>query len=370
MYLKRISIINYKNIREAELSFSPKINCFIGNNGEGKTNLLDSVYYLSFCKSHSNTTDTQNITHDEPFFVINGFYDLGDVENEIYCGLKRKQKKQFKRNKKEYERLADHIGLIPLVIVSPNDSELILGGSEERRKFIDGFISQYDKRYLNSLLAYNKALQQRNALVKAEMADETLLDIWEEQMAQHGEYIFEKRSEFIDQFVPFFNEFHAFISQEKEIVSLEYHSQLKERPNLKEMLKEVRQRDMILGHTSRGIHKDDLDMKMGELAIKKIGSQGQNKTFLIALKLAQFDFLKRIVKAKPILLFDDIFDKLDAGRVQQIILLLKNNRFGQVFISDTNREHVSEILKSTGCEYHLYTVEGGNITLSEKMESL
>lgn len=368
MYLKRLSILNYKNIREAELSFSPKINCFIGNNGEGKTNLLDAVYYLSFCKSHSNTIDSQNITHEEPFFVLNGFYESGDIENEIYCGLKRKQKKQFKRNKKEYERLSDHIGLIPLVLVSPNDSELILGGSEERRKFVDGFISQYDKQYLNALLSYNKALMQRNALIKAEVADDTLLDIWEEQMAQYGKYIFEKRSEFISQFVPFFNEFHSFISQQKEKVELTYHSQLQERNDLQAMLKEVRQRDIIVGHTTRGIHKDDLDMKMGDLAIKKIGSQGQNKTFLIALKLAQFDFLKRIVNAKPILLFDDIFDKLDAERVQQIILLLQNNRFGQVFISDTNREHISGILKSTGCEYHLYTVAGGEISLSEKKE--
>ena len=369
MYLKRLSILNYKNIREAELSLSPKINCFIGNNGEGKTNLLDTVYYLAFCKSHTNTADPQNITQEEPFFVLNGLYESEkDFETEIYCGFKRRQKKQFKRDKKEYERISDHIGLIPLVLVSPNDSNLILGGSEERRKFMDGFISQYDKRYLNALLAYNKALMQRNALIKAEEENDTLLDIWEEQMALYGEYIFEKRTEFIAQFVPFFNEFHASISQGKEEVGLTYHSQLQEGKGLKELLKEVRQRDRIIGHTTRGIHKDDLDMKMRDVAIKKIGSQGQNKTFLIALKLAQFDFLQRIVQVKPILLFDDIFDKLDAGRVQQIILLLKNNRFGQVFISDTNREHISEILKLTGCEYHLYSVEGGEITLFDKRE--
>lgn len=366
MYLKRLSILNYKNIREADLSFSPKINCFIGNNGEGKSNLLDTVYYLSFCKSHSNTVDSQNITYDEPFFVINGCYESTDGDQEIYCGLKRRQKKQFKRNKKEYERLSDHIGLIPLVIVSPNDAELILGGSEERRKFIDGFISQYDKHYLNALMSYNKALMQRNALVKEENSDETLLDIWEEQMAQNGTYIYERRAEFIERFVPFFNEFHAFISQEKEWVSLTYRSQLQDRNDLKALLKESRKRDMMIGYTSRGIHKDDLDMKMGEHSIKRTGSQGQNKTYLVALKLAQFDFLKRITNTKPILLFDDIFDKLDAGRVQQIILLLKNNRFGQVFISDTNREHISEILKSTGCEFHLYTVKGGEVSLSDK----
>ncbi len=236
MYLQRISIINYKNIREADLRFSPKINCFIGNNGVGKTNLLDAVYYLSFCKSHSNSIDSQVIKHNEEFFVLHGFYEGEQAGTDIYCGLKRKQKKQFKRNKKEYEKLSDHIGFIPLVLVSPADSELILGGSDERRKFVDGFISQYDKNYLSALLAYNKALIQRNSMMKNGISDDMLLDIWEEQLALNGEYIFQKRNDFIEEFLPIFQEFYKYVSQEKEQVKLSYHSQLHNDNPLRELL--------------------------------------------------------------------------------------------------------------------------------------
>jgi DNA replication and repair protein RecF len=365
MYLQRISIINYKNIKEAELRFSSKINCFIGNNGVGKTNLLDAIYYLSFCKSHSNSIDGQVIKHDEEFFVLHGFYEGKLSGTDIYCALKRRQKRQFKRNKKEYEKLSDHIGLIPLVLVSPSDAELILGGSDERRKFIDGFISQYDKNYLVALLAYNKALHQRNAMMKSENIDEMVLDIWEEQLAKHGEYIFRKRDEFIKQFLPIFQEFYKFVSQEKEQVTLSYHSQLLEGVPLRDLLRNCRERDKLTGYTGKGIHKDDLEMLLGNFPIKRVGSQGQNKTYLVALKLAQFDFLKRISGLSPILLFDDIFDKLDALRVQQIIHLLKDNRFGQIFISDTDREHISGILKESGCEYLLYMVNDGEVALIE-----
>jgi len=367
MYLQRISIINYKNIREADLRFSSKINCFIGNNGVGKTNLLDAVYYLSFCKSHSNSIDSQVIKHDEEFFVLHGFYEGEQAATDIYCGLKRKQKKQFKRNKKEYEKLSDHIGFIPLVLVSPADSELILGGSDERRKFADGFISQYDKNYLTALLAYNKVLIQRNSMMKNGLFDDMLLDILEEQLTLNGEYIFQKRNEFIKEFLPIFQEFYKYVSQEKEQVKLSYHSQLHNGNSLRNLLLKSRERDKLIGYTTKGIHKDDLEMILEDFPIKRVGSQGQNKTYLIALKLAQFDFLKRINGACPILLFDDIFDKLDAQRVQQIILLLKDNRFGQIFISDTNREHISDILKKSGCEHHIYIVNDGEVKLNEEL---
>jgi DNA replication and repair protein RecF len=367
MYLQRISIINYKNIREADLRFSSKINCFIGNNGVGKTNLLDAVYYLSFCKSHSNPVDSQVIKHDEEFFVLHGFYDGEQMAADVYCGLKRKQKKQFKRNKKEYEKLSDHIGFIPLVLVSPADSELILGGSDERRKFVDGFISQYDKNYLTALLAYNKALVQRNSMIRNGLSDDMLLDIWEEQLVLNGEYIFQKRNEFIREFLPIFQEFYKYVSQEKEQVKLSYHSQLHNGDSLRNLLLNSRERDRLTGYTTKGIHKDDLEMILEDFPIKRTGSQGQNKTYLIALKLAQFDFLKRINGTCPILLFDDIFDKLDAQRVRQIILLLKDNRFGQIFISDTNRESISEILKKSGCEHHIYIVNDGEVKLNEEL---
>jgi DNA replication and repair protein RecF len=361
MYLERISIINYKNIGEADLQLSPKINCFIGNNGVGKTNLLDAVYYLSFCKSHSNSIDSQNIKHNEDFFIIHGSYAGERTNTDIYCGLKRRQKKQFKRNKKEYEKLSDHIGLLPLVMVSPADSELIFGGSDERRKFIDGFISQYDKRYLNSLLSYNKALLQRNRMLKDDYSDDTLLDIWEEQLAEHGEYIHSERCRFIERFLPLFQEFYQYISQKKEKVKLAYQSQLQGENNLQELLLQYRSRDKIIGYTTKGIHKDDLDMLLEGFPIKRVGSQGQNKTYLIALKLAQFVFLKQLNNIRPILLFDDIFDKLDAERVKQIISLLQDDRFGQIFISDTNREYISDILKKSGCPYFMFSVNNGEI---------
>lgn len=361
MILKRISILNYKNLEQVELVFSPKMNCFIGQNGMGKTNLLDAVYYLSFCKSAGNPIDSQNMMHNQDFFVIQGFYETesGDLE-EIYCGMKRRQKKQFKRNKKEYSRLSDHIGFIPLVMVSPADSELIAGGSEERRRFMDVVISQYDKEYLEALIRYNKALQQRNILLKAEMEpDEELLDVWEEMMAVTGEVVYQKRCNFIKEFIPIFQAFYSHISQDKEQVYLSYESHAS-KGNLLECLKENRVRDRIMGYSLKGIHKDDLIMQLGDYPIKREGSQGQNKTYLIALKLAQFDFLRRTGSATiPLLLLDDIFDKLDASRVEQIVKLVSGDNFGQIFITDTNREHLDKIMQKIEGDYKVFGVENG-----------
>lgn len=364
MILKRISILNYKNLEQVELDFSPKMNCIIGQNGMGKTNLLDAVYYLSFCKSATNAIDSQNVMHNQEFFVIQGSYmtDAGDVE-EVYCGLKRRQKKQFKRNKKEYSRLSDHIGFIPLVMVSPADSELIAGGSEERRRFMDVVISQYDKEYLEALIRYNKALMQRNTLLKAEYEpDEELMNVWEEMMAAAGEVVFRKRMEFIKEFIPTFQAFYSHISQDKEQVNLSYESHAM-RGDLLQLIRESRQRDRIMGYSLRGVHKDDLTMQLGEYPIKREGSQGQNKTYLIALKLAQFDFLRRTgSNTTPLLLLDDIFDKLDASRVEQIVKLVAGDRFGQIFITDTNREHLDKILQKVNGDYKLFGVEDGSIT--------
>jgi DNA replication and repair protein RecF len=360
MYLKQLSLVNYKNISQAEISFSPKINCFIGKNGAGKTNILDAVYYLSYCKSHSNSIDVQNIAHNEDFFVIQGEYLVHDKEEHIYCGLKRKQKKQFKRNKKEYERLSEHIGLLPLVLISPDDNRLILDGSEERRKFIDSIISQYDKDYLQSLIQYNNALAQRNSLLKSQISDISVYEIWEELLSEHGTRIFEKRVKFIDEFLPVFQSFYKFLSTNNEEVKLNYDSQLKNE-SLLSLLNQSRERDRILGYTTKGIHKDDLDMHLGEYPIKRVGSQGQNKTYLIALKLAQFNFVKQISGTCPILLLDDIFDKLDANRVKQIIKLVSEDNFGQIFITDTNREHLDEIIKDVNQDTQIFTVENGNV---------
>lgn len=363
MWLKRISILNYKNIEQTELDFSHKLNCIIGKNGMGKTNLMDAVYYLSFCKSANNPVDSQNILHDRDFFVVQGFYETDNSEPlEIYSGLKLRQKKQFKRNKKEYSKLSEHIGLIPLVMVSPSDSILISGGSEERRKFIDVVISQFDREYLDALIRYNKAMLQRNTLLKSEIEpEEELMNVWEELMASAGEVVYSKRKRFIDEFVDVFQSYYSFISQDSETVSLSYESHAS-KGDLLEIIKESRQRDRIMGYSLKGIHKDDLIMKLGEFPIKREGSQGQNKTFLIALKLAQFDFLKRTgSNTTPLVLLDDIFDKLDAHRVEQIVKLVSGDSFGQIFITDTNREHLDKILKKIDGDYKIFEVNNGMV---------
>ena len=370
MILKRISILNYKNLEQVELSFSPKLNCFFGQNGMGKTNLLDAVYFLSFCKSAGTPIDSQNICHDADFFVIQGFYEAADgTPEEIYCGMKRRQKKQFKRNKKEYTRLSDHIGFLPLVMVSPADSELIAGGSDERRRFMDVVISQYDKEYLDALIRYNKALVQRNTLLKSEQpVEEELFLVWEEMMAQAGEVVFRKREAFIREFIPIFQSFYSFISQDREKVGLSYDSHARD-ASLLEVLKESRARDQIMGYSLRGVHKDELNMLLGDFPIKREGSQGQNKTYLVALKLAQFDFLKRTGTTVPLLLLDDIFDKLDASRVEQIIKLVAGDSFGQIFITDTNREHLDRILHKVGSDYKMFRVEQGTVAEMKEEEA-
>lgn len=365
MQLTQLTILNFKNIREATLAFSPGINCFFGKNGEGKTNLLDAVYYLSFCKSHSNPVDSQNITHDTDFFMLQAQYLEGEHEEEIYCGMKRRQRKVFKRNKKEYERLSDHIGRIPLVLISPSDEELIREGSEERRRFMDMVISQYDHAYMEALINYNKALAQRNALLKEDVfGDESLWDLYEELMAKEANLVFEKRQAFVDTFSPVFENYYQQISGGKETIQLNYTSHLQAN-DLTVKLRGSRQRDSILGYTTVGIHKDDLDMALDGYPIKRVGSQGQNKSYLIALKLAQFVFLKKAGNATPILLLDDLFDKLDASRVERIINLVSGEEFGQIFITDTNRENPLHLLQRTQGNYRIFQVENGIITPAE-----
>lgn len=368
MIITKISILNYKNLEEVDLTFSTKLNCFLGENGMGKTNILDAIYYLSFCKSSTNPIDSQNIRHDENFFVLQGYYN-SEVEgetDEVYCGLKKRKKKQFKRNKKEYTRLSEHIGLIPLVMISPDDSCLITGGSDERRKFIDVVISQFDKEYLNALIQYNKAMTQRNSLLKSDIpVDEQLFIVLEEMMGSAGTVVFKKRQEFIQSFIPMFQTYYSEISQDKEKVSLEYKSDLAEF-DLMQLLKESRPKDQIMGYSLKGVHKDDLIMSIGDFPIKKEGSQGQGKTYLVALKLAQFSFLRKINNKVPLLLLDDIFDKLDTLRVEQIMHLVSSDEFGQIFITDTNRSHLEKILHRVNSGYKLFNVSNGQVEMLEE----
>lgn len=364
MIVKHLSILNYKNLTEAELDFSSGLNCFIGHNGMGKTNVLDAIYFLSMCKSSTTSQDQMVVQHNADFMVLQAEYEREDGSNEeIYCGLKRGQKKQFRRSKKPYKRIAEHIGLIPIVMVSPSDQMLILGGSEERRRFMDMMISQCDLSYLDSLVRYNKALQQRNALLKLEQEpDPDLLSLWEEAMATEGEQIYLTRKKYIESFTPCFQDIYSKISQGKEQVGLNYTSH-GSRGTLLETIQRDRAKDRAVGYSLHGIHKDDIEMTLAGFPMKREGSQGQNKTYLIALKLAQFEFLKMTAsKTTPILLLDDIFDKLDATRVEEIVKLVSSGNYGQTFITDTNREHLDSILSASNVDYKLFTVENGVVS--------
>ena len=377
MTLQRLSIINYKNIETATLQLSPNINCFVGANGAGKTNVLDAIYFLSFCRSAQTPQDSLVIRHDQEFMVLEGDYtDEGEDgrepgEEHIYCGMKRGTKKHFKRNKKEYRRLSEHIGLIPVVICSPSDTLLIDSGSEERRHLMDMVVSQQDRSYIEALSRYNNALQQRNAMLKMEdpKPDLEVMALWEEQMAHEGEMIFAKRAAFIESMKQPFQQFYDVIAGGRERVTLNYVSHCQRGPLL-DTIQRDRAKDMAVGYSLHGIHRDDLEMMLDGHPVRREGSQGQKKTYVTALKLAQFEVLchSGIQSAllahtrTPLLLLDDIFDKLDASRVEQIVNLVAGEQFGQIFITDTNREHIDQILRKGHFDYKLFHVTDGEIT--------
>lgn len=357
MYLQKLSLVNFKNIETQTFDFQQKINCFVGNNGVGKTNVLDAIYYLSFTKSYFNPIAGQNIRHGQEFFVVEGDYVLNERQEKIICSLKRGQKKVLKRNGKAYDKFSEHIGQLPLVIISPADRNLIVEGSDTRRKFIDGVISQQDKKYLHALISYNKVVSQRNALLKYFAANRTFdalnLKVYDEQLIEYGTRIYEKRKAFLQEFAPIFNEKYQIISGAKETVNLHYKSQLHD-VVFEALLQQSLDKDKIVQYTSSGIHKDDLSFEIGTHPIKKFGSQGQQKSYLIALKLAQFEFIKQQAGVTPILLLDDIFDKLDEHRVSQIIQLVNNDEFGQIFITDTHFDRTENVIKQSGKPYEIF----------------
>ncbi|CAI8167817.1 MAG: DNA replication and repair protein RecF [Polaribacter sp. SA4-10] len=359
MYLQKISLVNFKNIESKTFEFQDKINCFVGNNGVGKTNVLDAIYYLSFAKSYFNSVAVQNIKHGEGFFMVEGDYLLNNRPEKIVCSLKRGQMKVLKRNGKNYEKFSEHIGELPLVIISPADRDLVTEGSDTRRKFIDGVISQQNKKYLNDLISYNKVLSQRNALLKYFAANRTFdalnLAVYDEQLADYGSRIYTVRKSFLEEFIPIFNQKYEVISGDKESVNLIYKSQLHDHSML-EALQNSLEKDKVIQYTTAGIHKDDLSFEIGDYSIKKFGSQGQQKSYLIALKLAQFQFIRQQSEVTPILLLDDIFDKLDENRVSQIVELVNNDEFGQIFITDTHHERTENILKQSNKPYHIFNL--------------
>ncbi len=357
MILKKLDLVNYKSFDSHTFEFDDKINCLLGNNGVGKTNVLDAIYHLSLGKSYFNPVATQNIRHGEEFFMIQGAFWLNDRTEKIVCSLKRGQKKVIKRNDKVYDKLSDHIGLLPVVIISPADRDLIIEGSITRRKFMDGVISQSNKGYLNTLIRYNKILEQRNSLLKYfasnQRFDREALAVYDDQLSELGSPVHQTRKAFIERFVPIFQERHKAISMNGETVDLRYDSQLLLRP-LPELLQEAVEKDRVLQYSSAGIHKDDLSFEIDGRPTKKFGSQGQQKTYLIALKLAQFDFIKEQAKFPPVLLLDDVFDKLDEQRVAQIMRLVENEHFGQIFVTDTHPERTEAVIKETHQSYEVF----------------
>ena len=361
MFLKQLTLTHYKNIEASQFRFKTPINCFIGNNGIGKSNILDSIYHLAFTKSYFNPSGVQNIQFGKDFFLIEGKFEKDGKEEKINCSLKKGQKKNIKRNGKAYLKIADHIGLIPLVIISPADRDLIIEGSSTRRKFIDGVIGQTDKEYLQNLTDYNKILAQRNALLKFFAKNRTFdgdtLAIYNHQMSGLSKPIFEKRKAFLEVFIPVFTRRYQSISGGVEEVDISYHSDLTEN-NLSDLLDQNLEKDKLLQYSTVGIHKDDLDLLLSGVPIKKFGSQGQQKTFLIALKLAQFDFIKDKFGMNPIVLLDDIFDKLDQDRVTQTIQLFDNESLGQIFISDTHEDRITAALEKSSMPYEIFNIGG------------
>ncbi len=364
MNIKNLHLLNFKNYAAIDLYFDEGINCFVGNNGEGKTNLLDAIYYLSMCKSYFNFIDSQNVKHGEHFFLIKGTIHDHDKEDEIYCGFKINQGKVFKKNGKEYQRLSDHIGSFPCVMISPTDINLVWQGSDDRRKLIDSIISQFDGEYLDNLIQYNKALAQRNAQLKRFAAnryfDAVELELWDDIIVPLGNKIYESRLAFLAEFVPVFNNYYKFLSDAKETVGIEYETNLK--PNeYRQILNEAIEKDRALQYTSVGIHKDDLSFTINEYQLKKQGSQGQQKSFLIAIKLAQFEYIKNKKGIKPILLLDDVFDKLDQSRVSRLMTLVSEDTFGQIFVTDTHQERIENIFNEIKVKVRIFPVKNGAV---------
>ncbi len=356
MELKSLSLVNFRSHRDAAYTFTKDVAVFTGPNGAGKTNVLDAIHYLTFCKGFLNPTDSQNIHLGEPFFLIEGKFKLNEKNEQITCGLKRGQTKIFKRNSKEYAKLSEHIGLFPLVLIAPTDIVLISGGSEERRKFTDTVISQFDRNYLEHLIRYNKILQQRNAFLRQGQSDRSMLEVLNMQLCRYAPEIYEARKAFLNKIAPLFSKYYQILSSHSEEVSLVYDSGLNEYP-MEDLLERSSERDRVMQYTTEGIHKDDLEIRVNGFPLRRYASQGQQKSILIALKLAQFDVMAELKGIKPLLLLDDIFEKLDQERITALMTLVSQQHFGQIFITDSHPERVTDILGSIDCPYDRFSIE-------------
>lgn len=360
MYLKKLVLINFKNIAQAEITLSERLNCFVGDNGAGKTNVLDAIYYLSMSKSALTMTDGQSVRHGEDFFVVEGTYAGDSGSNDtVNCSFLRRSGKVLKLNGKEYDRMADHVGRFPVVMVSPQDSVLITDAAEERRRYLNAFLSQLDRDYLASLMRYNAVLAERNRFLKSS-SDEQMLQIYDMQLADHAARIYERRRDIIERMRPLVAEFYRQLSGDREQVEIEYRSELAS-ASMGELLLASRERDIVNGFTTSGVHRDDMSLRIGGYPLRKYGSQGQQKSFLMSLKLAQYRILAEVCGERPLLLLDDLFDKLDTSRVENLLTLVAGDDFGQIFITDCNRSRLETILSRAGEKYALFMVEGGDI---------
>ena len=365
MYLRQLTLTNFKNIAEAQLTFSTKINCFLGDNGMGKSNLLDAIHYLSFCKSFTGVTDNMIIRLGEDFTMARASYLRADTPEEITFALQRGRRKSFKRGGKEYDRLSAHIGLFPLVMAAPQDIDLIRGSGEERRRWMDMVISQSDRRYLDALIRYNAALEQRNRLLRAGIVDHTLFEAIEASLDTSARYIHSARAAWIDELTSIFQSYYNRIAGHTELTGLTYRGSLASSPDgsLTALLDSARRHDEIVRHTTVGPHRDDIDLSLFSMPLRRTGSQGQCKSFTIAMRLAQYQFLRKATGLRPMLLLDDIFDKLDSQRVQRIIeIVTTDSEIGQIFLTDTNRRHLDEIISLTSGTHALWDVTEGRFT--------
>ena len=366
MRLEHLHLVHFKNHAGADLNLGPQVNCFLGDNGSGKTNVLDAVHYLCFCKSYFNPIDAQNIAHGEPFMLVQGDFERLGTKERVSCGVQRGAKKQFKRNDKPYSRLAEHIGRFPAVMIAPDDAELIQGGSEIRRKWMDAVISQYDRAYLDALIDVNKALVQRNALLRYFAENRTfdagLLAPWNARIAPKAATIAKARRAFIDQFMPGFLSTYAEISGGAEEVGLSLTTHVSEDAEaIEASMLAAQDEDRRLRRTTVGVHKDDVVFTLGDHAMKRFGSQGQQKSFLVALRLAQLAFIEEATGVKPILLLDDIFDKIDEKRVEALMKRVTNGTFGQVFITDTHLGRIPDMFAATGADVRVFEVSEGEV---------
>lgn len=361
MYLRDIHLTNFKNYEEAVFSFSDNVNGIVGANGSGKTNLLDAVHYLSFGKSCFSAKDVSSVRLGTDFFALHG--DFADEESgnttQVSCVYKNGAK-SLKANKKEYDRLSDHVGLFPVVMVSPYDSDIINDGNEVRRKFFDKILSQFDKIYLQHLIHYKKLLLQRNAVLRQQMetrnSDFSLLQVIDYQLIEDGVQLYQRRRQFIEDIRPMFLKHYQELSGGVEEVDIRYESALSE-TRFEEGLAKSFPADAKCGFTTFGVHKDDYDFRIGGHPVKHFGSQGQQKSFSLALRLSQFDYAFAYNKRKPILLLDDIFDKLDRTRISALLNMVGQEHFGQVFISDTDETRVRAILSEHGIAHEAFEIK-------------